>query len=111
MLDYDIKLIGPKVEEIYPSMKAGLEKFSDNEGKINYVRGRLFECIQNDDIITALAIVDCFIGITGNSGKDLSLQKNDSDLISIEKMAYDTEHGDFAFSFIGQCKALHYFDE
>lgn len=108
MLDYDIKLVGPKIEEIYPSMKAGLEKFSDDEGKINYVRGRLFGCIPNDDIITALAIVDCFIGITGNSGKDLSLQKNDSNLISIEKMAYDMEHGDFALSFIGCCEALHF---
>jgi hypothetical protein len=111
MLDYDIKLVGPKITEIKHSMQTELEKFSDDEGKINYVRGRLLECIPNDDIITALAIVDCFIGITGNSGKDLSLQKKDSNLISIEKMAYDMEHGDFAFSFIGQCKALHYFDE
>ncbi|WP_342269862.1 hypothetical protein [Rickettsia endosymbiont of Orchestes rusci] len=104
MLDYDLESVGPKITKIKPSMESELEKFSDDKAKIEYVQDRLFECIKSDDIITAIAIINCAIGITGISAKEF-------DLHCIEKKAYNDNHGDFALSFIGCCEALHYLDE
>ncbi|MFY9590185.1 hypothetical protein [Rickettsia endosymbiont of Halotydeus destructor] len=104
MLDYDLELVGPKIAEIKPQMESELENFSNDKKKIEYVKTKLFECISSDDIITALAIINCAIGVTGISAREF-------DLHCIEKKAYADFHGDFALSFIGCCEALHYFDE
>ncbi len=106
------ELIGKRIEEVAPLIQSIVDLSPDNKSEIvSYIRSRLKECIIQDDVITALAIIDYTTHHTLVSGEDLALIKNTNTLPSISDIAYDNNKDDFALNLTGLCKALHYVDD
>lgn len=107
MIEYDPKDIGKKVKEIHPNLQGILSLLTIPEHKqccIGYIQGKILECMVSKDIITAVAITNCAIGITGITPQEFNLK-------FIEQVAEENNYGDFAIGFIGVCSALNYIDE
>ncbi|WP_341788199.1 MULTISPECIES: hypothetical protein [unclassified Rickettsia] len=107
MIEYDPREVGKKVNSIKPSVKKVLEFFTIPDQKqniVHYIQGKILECMAKKDVITAVALIDCVLGITGIDGQELNLK-------FIEPVAIQHNYEDFAVSFLGSCKALNYIEE
>ena len=83
----------------------------DRPEQIKYIQMKLEECISNDNVIKALAIVDYVTHNYDISGQDLQLTRsNNTNIPSICDIAYEKDHSDFAVQFSGFCQDLHYID-
>ncbi|XVN41246.1 MAG: hypothetical protein RCO49_01235 [Rickettsia endosymbiont of Argas persicus] len=112
MIEYDRSLIRAKTNEIYPIMNEAFKDCSNDQEKIEWTRTEIIKRFEKKDATSVLAIIDCFITITGKSGIILGLQEGDnSNYKSIEEtIADDRDYGDVFCLVIGEARAFHFFD-
>jgi DNA integrity scanning protein DisA with diadenylate cyclase activity len=106
----NIKELGEEIKKVELEITNPLSEKGRPE-QIQYIKMKLEECISNDNVIKALAIVDYVTHNYDISGQELLLtQSNDKNIPSICDIAYKTDHSDFAVEFSGFCQDLHYID-
>ncbi|MDF2964621.1 MAG: hypothetical protein K0Q51_9 [Rickettsiaceae bacterium] len=104
---YDISQVGLKMNEIEPQLEVLLKQYDETPKFIEEIRKLLIECIKEDDLPKALAIIEWVVGMTDNLlGDDLAIIHEKDGMPSIEDIAYAMNNGDFGFHLGGYCEDL-----
>lgn len=108
---YDISLVGTKLTEIKPAMQELANKFEGDPDKTHLrdaIRAKLIECIREDDLPKAIAIVDWTRQYTNLSGKDLVIDNDNRGIPSITGLAYEMGNRDFGLDLVGANELFKY---
>ncbi len=113
MKKYEMRQIGLKLKEIKPDMKKLLEQYGDTPKFIKEIRDLLINCIVEDSLPKAIAIIRWVAGNTFYlTGDDLVLIDNkiepslynDEAVPAISTLAYAMDNRDFCFDLMGYCE-------
>lgn len=100
-----LKHLGEKITQVEEEMGSIVSAMKDKNNLIGYITAKLQECMAQNDVLKALAIVDYCIHNTDISSTDLSfLTTNDN----IYQVSHEKGHDNFEIEFLGFCEALHY---
>lgn len=100
-----LKDFGEKIEEVEKEIGATVTAMRDKNTLISYIVGKLQDCMVQNDVVKALAIVDYCIHNTDISTADLSFLKADD---NIYQVSHEKGYDNFEIEFLGFCEALHY---
>lgn len=107
-----IENLGQVIKEIYPYMDEKLRTASVIDQQIQIIRDELVACIDNNDLLRALAIVDYVTHTTDITSKNLNLIGESGETPEpISSIACEMGNDDWAIDFMGYCKALNYTEE
>jgi len=100
-----LKNFGEKIEEVEKEIGSTVSSIKDKNSLIGYIIGKLQDCMVQNDVVRALAILDYCIHNTDISSADLTFLTTDD---SIYQVSHEKGYNDFEIEFLGFCEALHY---
>lgn len=100
-----LKNFGEKIEEVEREIGETVGAIKEKSSLISYMKGKLQECMVQNNVLKALAIVDYCIHNTDISSSDLSFLTTDD---SVYQVSHEKGYDNFEIEFLGFCEALHY---